>query len=58
MEVIDAGEGHTEALNPSNPRFRAAMAGRWTLRRAGATERQTLGTVAADAATMHESSAG
>ena len=25
LDVIDAGERHTEALNPSNPRFRAAM---------------------------------
>ena len=26
MEVRDAGQGHTDALNPSNPRFVAAMA--------------------------------
>jgi hypothetical protein len=59
LEVIDAGERHTEALNPSNPRFRAAMA--TALDNAAqsiAADQTPVESVVADSPAMQEISAG
>jgi amino acid adenylation domain-containing protein len=59
VDVIDAGEGHTEALNPSNPRFRAALASALdAAARTIAADQTTVTTVAADVSPMQEISAG
>ena len=59
VDVIDAGERHTEALNPSNPRFRAAMVKALDASAATiAADQAPMKTVAADTPQMQEISAG
>jgi hypothetical protein len=58
VDVIDAGERHTEALDPSNPRFRAAIASALGTATPGDSIQVSVGATKAEGSTMQNASAG